>query len=243
MSKIVSTQTMARVGTPAQELQAPPLPALEPSTTPDRILVRHVIQVTAEHFGTTPEALVSERRTQPLVQRRQIAMYLACEMTGRGSPFIGYYMGKRNHATILHGARTIKRLLDGGQAETVAAVNAIKQRLPGFVGPTLTTPGRIKVCHVIKATAEYFRTSAESLISDRMTQPLVHYRQVAMYVACEMTGRNRPFIAYYMGNRSHKTIEQGARVIKGSLDAGNAEIVAAVSAIKERLQVLRTGRA
>ena len=89
----------------------------------------------------------------------------------------------------------------------------------------------------------YFGTTPEVLISDLRGQPLCRCRQIAMYVARAMTGRSMPVIGYYMGNRDHTTILRGARAIKSLLDAGDAETVAAVSAIKERLQVLRTGRA
>jgi chromosomal replication initiation ATPase DnaA len=56
-------------------------------------------------------------------------MYVAHKMIGRGLLFIGYHMGDRHHTTILHGVRAVRALLDGGDAETIAAVGVIKERL------------------------------------------------------------------------------------------------------------------
>jgi chromosomal replication initiator protein len=78
--------------------------------------------------------MLSKRRTQPLCRRRQIAMHVAREMTGRSLPIIGREMGGRDHTTILHGVRTVEDLLDAGDAGTVAAVEAIKELLQGTGG-------------------------------------------------------------------------------------------------------------
>lgn len=124
MAEIVSEEPIA-------SFKAPPLAALagQLPAVPGRIKVRRVLKVTAEYYGTTPDDLVSDRRTKPLVRHRQVAMYVAYKMTGRSLPFIAYYMGNRDHTTILHGVRAVKGLLDAGDAQTAAAVDAIKERL------------------------------------------------------------------------------------------------------------------
>ena len=119
MAEIVSTPSVAGIATRAQNLSA----------TRGRILVRRVIKATAEHFGTTPDDLVSARRTRPLTRRRQVAMYVARKMTGRSLFFIGRKIGDRHHTTVLHGVRAVRGLLDAGDAEMVAAVGAIMERL------------------------------------------------------------------------------------------------------------------
>ncbi len=106
-----------------------PAPGGQRLAVPGRITVRDVMRVTARYYGMAPDELMSDRRTQPLVRRRQVAMYVAYRMTGRGAPFIGHYMGKRNRATIRHGVRVIEALLDAGDVETVTAVVAIRKRL------------------------------------------------------------------------------------------------------------------
>jgi chromosomal replication initiation ATPase DnaA len=114
---------------------------------------------------------------------------------------------------------------------------------PALAGQLPVMPGRILVRRAIKATAEHFGTSPDVLVSARRTRPLVRWRQVAMYVAREVTGRSLPFIGRKIGGRDHTTILHGVRVVKGLILAGDAETIAAVNQITERLQVLRTGRA
>lgn len=99
------------------------------SGVPGRITVRRVLGVVADHFGTTLGDLISHRRPQPLTRRRQVAMYVAHKTTGRSLVFIGRRIGDRDHTTVLHGVRVVKGLLDGGDAETIAAVNQIIERL------------------------------------------------------------------------------------------------------------------
>jgi chromosomal replication initiation ATPase DnaA len=96
---------------------------------PGRITVRGVLRVTAKYYGMAPDELVSDRRTRRVVRRRQVAMYVAYRMIGRGTPFIAHYMGKRHPTTIRHGVRVIEALLDAGDVETVTAVVAIRKRL------------------------------------------------------------------------------------------------------------------
>jgi chromosomal replication initiator protein len=124
MTGIVRTQPIAGIGA----LTLPALTGKAPARS-GRILVRRAIKVTADHFGMTPDILVSARRTQPLCRRRQVAMYVARKMTGRSLEFIGHKIGDRHHTTILHGVRAIKGLLDAGNAEMRAAVEAIMGRL------------------------------------------------------------------------------------------------------------------
>ena len=121
MAEIASTRSIASIAT-----LAPNLPA-----TRGRILVRRVIKATAEHFGTTPDDLLSGRRTRLLTRRRQVAMYVARKITGRSLFFIGRKIGDRHHTTVLHGVRAVRGLLDAGDAEMVAAVGAIMERLQG----------------------------------------------------------------------------------------------------------------
>ena len=56
-------------------------------------------------------------------------------------------------------------------------------------------------------------------------------------VAFKMTGRSLIFIGRKIGDPHHTTILHGLRAVKGRLDAGETEMVAAVGAIMARLQV------
>jgi chromosomal replication initiator protein len=130
MTAIVRTQAIASIATaPRKPAAAFPALAGQLPDAPGRILVQIVLRLTAEYYGTTADELLAKRRTQPLARRRQVAMYVAHKTTGRGTPFIGRRIGNRDHTTILRGVRAVKARLDAGDAETIAAVGAIKERL------------------------------------------------------------------------------------------------------------------
>lgn len=73
------------------------------------VTVEIVQRVVAEHFGVTVQDLVSQRRTQAIVYPRQIAMYLARELTDLSLPRIGTCFGDRDHTTIHYGHDKIAR--------------------------------------------------------------------------------------------------------------------------------------
>jgi chromosomal replication initiator protein len=73
--------------------------------------VAEIQQRTAEAFGISVEALVSTSRTAAVAWPRQVAMYLARELTSQSLPAIGHAFGGRNHTTVLHACkRTAERI-------------------------------------------------------------------------------------------------------------------------------------
>ncbi len=68
---------------------------------------------TCEHFGLSPDELLSSARTARIAWPRQVAMYLARELTGESLPAIGRQFGGRDHTTVLHAwRRTSARIAD-----------------------------------------------------------------------------------------------------------------------------------
>jgi chromosomal replication initiator protein len=67
------------------------------------------------------DELLSPSRAQPLAWPRQVAMYLARELTDATLPAIGRAFGGRNHTTVLHAYRkTAERIANDREAnETV----------------------------------------------------------------------------------------------------------------------------
>jgi chromosomal replication initiator protein len=61
----------------------------------------------AEHYGISMNNLTSARRTWDVVRPRQVAMYLAKELTPMSLPQIGRLFGGRDHTTVLHAIRQI----------------------------------------------------------------------------------------------------------------------------------------
>jgi len=61
--------------------------------------------VVSEQFGITADELVSPTRTARVTLPRQLAMYLARELTDESLPSIGREFGGRDHTTVLHALR------------------------------------------------------------------------------------------------------------------------------------------
>jgi chromosomal replication initiator protein len=70
-----------------------------------------------EHFGLAPGELLSSARAPRISWPRQVAMYLARELTGESLPAIGRQFGGRDHTTVLHACRrTTTRIADDESA-------------------------------------------------------------------------------------------------------------------------------
>jgi chromosomal replication initiator protein len=78
---------------------------------------------TAEAFGISVEALVSTSRVGTIAWPRQVAMYLARELTDQTLPAIGRAFGGRNHTTVLHAYRRTAERIAGDPA----AFDAVRQ--------------------------------------------------------------------------------------------------------------------
>ena len=95
--------------------------------------VREIQEHTADAFGVSVEALVSPSRAGGVAWPRQVAMYLARELTDQTLPAIGRAFGGRNHTTVLHAyKRTAERIAGDRDAfETVRRLTeALRQPGP-----------------------------------------------------------------------------------------------------------------
>jgi chromosomal replication initiator protein len=69
------------------------------------------------HFGLSQGELLSTKRSANVAWPRQVAMYLARELTGESLPAIGRHFGGRDHTTVLHACRRASaRLADDNDA-------------------------------------------------------------------------------------------------------------------------------
>lgn len=89
-------------------------------------LARQIITIVAADYDLNLAAIVSEVRTDRLVEPRHIAMYLVRIVTKQSFPWIGRQFGGRNHATVIHGiGQTAARIQsDAVFAAKVAALAA-----------------------------------------------------------------------------------------------------------------------
>jgi chromosomal replication initiator protein len=81
------------------------LAGLYPSARPQRRTVEDIQQRTCEAFGVSMDQLLSTSRAAPVAWPRQVAMYLARELTDQTLPAIGRAFGGRNHTTVMHACR------------------------------------------------------------------------------------------------------------------------------------------
>ncbi|HRO13838.1 MAG TPA: chromosomal replication initiator protein DnaA [Paracoccus sp. (in: a-proteobacteria)] len=75
-----------------------------------KVSVEEIQRKVAEHYNIRLSDLVGPKRVRTLARPRQIAMYLAKQMTSRSLPEIGRRFGGRDHTTIMHGIRKIEEL-------------------------------------------------------------------------------------------------------------------------------------
>ncbi len=96
---------------PVVEAESTPAPSNDDNQEPHIPTVRDIQKAVCAHYGLTYIDMVTHRRTLSVVRPRQVAMYLARNMTPRTLPEIGRVFGDRDHSTILHGIRKIEALI------------------------------------------------------------------------------------------------------------------------------------
>jgi hypothetical protein len=77
---------------------------------PPRLSIEQIQTAVARHCRVTLPDLISARRTADVVRLRQIARFLAKNLTPNSLPVIGRIFGGRDHTTVLHAVRKIEAL-------------------------------------------------------------------------------------------------------------------------------------
>jgi chromosomal replication initiator protein len=76
-------------------------------SAPDACGLGEILDAAAQEFGVEREALMARDRRPTVAAARQVAMYLARELTEHSLPEIGRGIGGRNHTTVLHAVNRI----------------------------------------------------------------------------------------------------------------------------------------
>ena len=79
------------------------------STLDRRVTIDEIQRKVAEHYNIRVAEMTSKRRDRPVARPRQIAMYLAKELTTKSLPDIGRAFD-RDHTTVMHAVKTIEEL-------------------------------------------------------------------------------------------------------------------------------------
>jgi chromosomal replication initiator protein len=77
-----------------------------------KITLDQVMNCTADYHDLSADDLTGKRRTGRINHARQIAMYLAREVTEASLPQIGDALGGRSHTTVLHGYNKVAELME-----------------------------------------------------------------------------------------------------------------------------------
>ncbi|HAH99461.1 MAG TPA: chromosomal replication initiator protein DnaA [Verrucomicrobiales bacterium] len=72
------------------------------------VTIENIQKRVAEHYDIRFADMTSRRRPENIAFPRQIAMYLAREMTGKSLNSIGEAFGGRDHGTVLHACRLVR---------------------------------------------------------------------------------------------------------------------------------------
>ncbi|WP_407493710.1 chromosomal replication initiator protein DnaA [Pseudooceanicola sp. MF1-13] len=86
-----------------------------------KITVEEIQRKVAEHYNIRMSDLIGPKRVRTYARPRQVAMYLAKQLTSRSLPEIGRRFGGRDHTTVIHGVRRVEELKqqDGQIAEDI----------------------------------------------------------------------------------------------------------------------------
>jgi chromosomal replication initiator protein len=75
------------------------------------VSIDRIQELVCERFSVSMGELTGDRRSQNIVYPRQVAMYLARELTDSSLPKIGRQFGGRDHTTVIHATSKIARLI------------------------------------------------------------------------------------------------------------------------------------
>ena len=86
-----------------------------------RVTIEEIQKKVAEYFKIRLADMTSARRARQVARPRQVAMYLAKQITQRSLPEIGRRFGNRDHTTVMHACSRVSELIgrDAALAEDV----------------------------------------------------------------------------------------------------------------------------
>ncbi len=102
---------------PTSELAEQVLRDLFPDDQARDVTIARIQDIVCDRFDMSHDELVGQRRHQAVTFPRQVAMYLARELTSSSLPRIGKEFGGRDHTTVIHATTKIMRLI--GEDRTV----------------------------------------------------------------------------------------------------------------------------
>jgi chromosomal replication initiator protein len=81
-----------------------------------RVTIEEIQKRVSEHFNIRIADMHSARRARAVARPRQVAMYLAKQLTSRSLPEIGRKFGGRDHTTVMHAVKKVEELRQADSA-------------------------------------------------------------------------------------------------------------------------------
>jgi chromosomal replication initiator protein len=81
-----------------------------------RVTIDEIQDKVAKHFNIRLTDMSSARRARAVARPRQVAMYLAKQLTQRSLPEIGRKFGNRDHTTVMHAVQRVTKLMEADPA-------------------------------------------------------------------------------------------------------------------------------
>ena len=100
------------------------------STAKAPVTVGTILDATSTLFGLSLDQIIGGSRQRPLVDARQIAMYVTRNMTDLSYPEIGRAFGNRDHTTVIHAVRKIESHMTE-RKETFDKVQELQKSVSG----------------------------------------------------------------------------------------------------------------
>ena len=104
------------------------LKRLGENTVADTCGIGEILDAAAQEFGVEREALLARDRRPTVATARQVAMFLARELTEHSLPEIGRGVGGRNHTTVLHAVNRVSAAMHSDDSMRTAVDN-LRRRL------------------------------------------------------------------------------------------------------------------
>ena len=93
-----------------------------------RVTIEEIQRKVAEHWSIRLTDMTSARRARNVARPRQVAMYLAKQLTSRSLPEIGRKFGNRDHTTVMHAVSRVAELM-AGDTEFQESVELLRRML------------------------------------------------------------------------------------------------------------------
>ena len=95
---------------------------------PEPRLISNIQAAVAAYYKLDPIVMRSQRRAFNIAHPRQVAMYLASELTPKSLVVIGKQFGGRDHTTVIHAIKAVKARMEA-DPEVALDVELLRMRL------------------------------------------------------------------------------------------------------------------